>query len=417
VWDILAMLVLIHDSFVIPLSLVDLPLVNDRLGIMSWTTRLYWTVDVLVSLRSSYYLPNGDVVSDFTKIATRYMSKWMLPDLLLLTLDYTLEMMRLSETNMGSYGRLTRSLRILRLLRLVRVIRAPKLLRRLLDAIRSEKVILFLSIAKSMACILSIIHLLACMWYGLGTLDNGWVERSDMFDVRPSVRYTTAFLWSLSQFTGSTDLYPSTLVERSFGIFAQTFAFIAATVFVSDLTSSMTRRHIISGRQSTQLSVLRKYMTDQQISHRLMHRIVMNASYMLAERRKTMPEHEIELLSLVSQPLIEELRYECYSSTFTTHPLFNAIFSDNPVVARKLCSMAVSVVSFCEGDLLFSPGEVPLTNRLYFVLRGELTYALPEVKPMDVDQEDVCSQDSDQEEFGEERTVVPAEWLCEATLW
>eukprot|EP00927_Polykrikos_kofoidii_P066912 TRINITY_DN62474_c0_g1_i1.p1 TRINITY_DN62474_c0_g1~~TRINITY_DN62474_c0_g1_i1.p1 ORF type:complete len:845 (-),score=81.82 TRINITY_DN62474_c0_g1_i1:21-2555(-) len=410
-WDLLAIIALLYDCFAVPLNLVDLPLVSDSDGILVWTTRLYWSFDIILSFCVGYFLPNGDQVTDMSKIARRYMTTWFIPDMMLLTLDYMSEVLADQERNVGSVSRLTRALRVLRFLRLLRLMRAPKVLRRVLEKIRSEKSILFVNIARSMTLILIIIHALGCAWYSLGVTSGGWVTRLHMVNKNPWLRYTSSFLWALSQFFGSTDIYPKTLSERAYAIGAQIFAFLSVTVFVSDLTSSMTRLHIISCRQSTELAVLRKYMMEKQISIKLAQRITMNASYVLAQRRKAMSENEVELLSLVSEPLIQELRFESHSPALTQHPLFREIFQDTPAVGRKLCSMAVETGCFCEGDQLFSPGEVPLKNRLFFIVSGTLTYT----RPVNTSQYDSDNPEVEMDVTTEQ--ISPGAWLCEATLW
>ena len=68
------------------------------------------------------------------------------------------------------------------------------------------------------------LHLLACVWYKIGTLQkHGWVDNYglDADGLRRDL-YWPSFYWSVTQLHGGSNIYPCTTVE---------YVFAAGTVF------------------------------------------------------------------------------------------------------------------------------------------------------------------------------------------
>merc|ERR1711959_606813 len=100
------------------------------------------------------------------------------------------------------------------------------------------------------------------------------------------------------------------------------FAFVMASIFVSSITSSMTQLNIIGSHRSQQLSILRRYLHQNKISHKLAMRVQRNAQFAISEQQRTLPENQVRLFSLVSEPLRVEMHFEMYAPVFASHPFF-----------------------------------------------------------------------------------------------
>lgn len=87
-----------------------------------------------------------------------------------------------------------------------------------------------------------------------------------------------------------------------------------------------------------------------------------------------MPEAEVELLQVISQPLVMEIHYEVYCPILAAHPFFKRYHRANLLAVRKLCHTAVRMFSLSHGDLLFVEGEQPTTPRMFFIVKGSLLY-------------------------------------------
>merc|ERR1712032_71208 len=172
-----------------------------------------------------------------------------------------------------------RIFRMLRILRLLRITRMVKFLKDCLASCQGERVSIAANLVKCMCLILWPVHMIACLWFGISEgLEDGWVR--NMHDASASSLwdwYALSLHWSSCQFFGSSDVHPWNTRERFFAVSSLVFGFVAATCFVSSLTSSMTQLHLLSGRQAALVSTLRKHLVSQGISSRLTYRLQLNA--------------------------------------------------------------------------------------------------------------------------------------------
>lgn len=217
-------------------------------------------------------------------------------------------------------------------------------------------------------------------------------------------KYSYAVHWSASQFIGSTQVMPSNLLERGFGASVMIGAFIWSASFISRITAAMTRLQILSGQKGMLFSSLRQFLSSNGISEQLGIRVLASAKYLVAEKDKNQQEEDIELLNMLSEPLLIEIHYEVHASHLNEHPFFRRYNHFEPLAIQKLCHSAVKVLHLATGDVLFAQGEEPTDPRMFFVLTGILLY----IKDFDGDG---CV---DADEMVE---VTKPMWVCEPVLW
>merc|ERR1712190_601786 len=99
----------------------------------------------------------------------------------------------------------------------------------------------------------------------------------------------------------------------------------------------MTQLNIIGSQQSQHLSVLRRYLKQNGISKQLAMRVNRNAQHAIIEQQRSMPEHHVKMLFLVSEPLRVELHFEMYALVLSYHPFFDAYKEECPQVMRRVC--------------------------------------------------------------------------------
>lgn len=252
------------------------------------------------------------------------------------------------------------------------------------ERIRSERLAISADIAKIMIVIIGMAHFFACIWYGIGSQGNPgednedpntWVVAHEINYRSIGYKYFTCLHWALSQFQGGMDeVRPHNLSERIYAICVLVFAFLMVTAFVSRLTSSMTQLHILASRKSQQFSVLRSFLTQHHISTRLALRIQRNAARAIQELDRSIPEENVELLTIISESLRMYLHYEVFAPMLTQHAFFAQYAEECPHIMRKVCHEATSTVDFSVGDLIFNPGETPAHPKMRLVCTGRLQY-------------------------------------------
>ncbi|CAK0820836.1 unnamed protein product [Prorocentrum cordatum] len=229
---------------------------------MQWPLRLFWTLDIFFTLFTGYQLPNGTEEFFLRKIWVRYASSWLVPDALIVSLDW-------AEWILAGRAGLLSGWRLLRMIRFLRLLRLRKFLSLVVQRAKSQKAALLFGIAQSLAAILCLAHGMACIWVGIGRRDDqGWVAhvtRESAGDGVEATRtngqtYLLALHWALTNFAGTMEVQPQTFWERFYAIFALAFGFLVASAFVSSITSNLTRLSMLSGRRAGEFKDLNTYL-------------------------------------------------------------------------------------------------------------------------------------------------------------
>jgi len=281
---------------------------------------------------------------------------------------------------------------------------------------------------KIILVIMGFSHLVACFWYGLSVEnvagDSGtWVHNYFSLTDDVGYRYTTSLHWSLAQFSGGLDeISPANLVERIYAVVVFLIAFMMGAVLVSSLTSSMTQLRILANEKSTKLTTLRRYLNDNGISNRLALRVQRNAHHAMLEQQRYIPEANVELLTLVSEPLRIELHFEMYAKVLANHPFFDEYTYSCPHIMQKVCHSATSMTQVSNGDIVFNVGEIPPKPKMILVVSGTLHYV-----PMSVSGRAGGRVSRTSRKSRRSTTVVPAlkggvdlaagQWISEPVLW
>jgi len=373
-WDLSSLSLVIYDMITIPMAVFTLP-ESLFLKFMEWTTRLFWTFDMGMSSLTGVVLTDGSVQFDVRFILKRYLKTWLALDIFIVVSDW-MELIAAGAGGAGAFGRLSRSFRIVRVVRLLRLVRMREVMEQITERVQSDKLSFMLSILKLSVFIISMAHILGCIWWGIGTNEeesvNSWVVAARYHNASLDAQYLASLHWSLSQFSGGMDeISPESPLERFFAVIVWIFAFMAAAVIVSNLTSSLTQMHIIGGTRSRQLAMLRKYLKQNAISSNLALRMQRSAQHALSA---DLTADLIELLPVVSESLRAEMHFEMYSVALRSHSFFAWCISDCPQVVRRFCHYAMSTLIFSASDCVFTKGESPSEPRMYVVAKGTLEY-------------------------------------------
>lgn len=395
-WDILSLFLVSYDVIVLPLGFFKLP---DSIffTIMTWTTRLFWTCDIPMSVLTGYLRRDGTTEMRPRKILERYLYTWFALDMVIVLTDW----FELIASGLG-FIRITKASRIFRIIRMIRLLRMAKIqqiLGLLIERQQSEMIHTVAEMAQIMCVLLVIAHMIACSWWAIGDQEgeDNWVVDQKAREMSFATQYALSFHWSISQFTGGMDeIRAINTNERYFVVGVFLFCFILASLFLGSLTSSMTQLQFITNKHARQVQKLRRFLYQSNISGRTALRIQMNAQHAVSERQRLMPEDDVELLKVVSEPLRYELHFEMYSEIFDSHVFFTRYKEECPAVVRKMCNYACFVTLVSRGDLIFSIGELPDDPKTYIFFEGRMKYVSARGVTTDLNLE---------------------QWIAEAALW
>jgi hypothetical protein len=392
----MGLFLVLYDIVILPLGFFNIPEIW-WIEAMAWITRFFWTFDIPMALITGFLRLDGTIEMRPGKILRHYLVSWFCVDALIVGSDW-FELIG-SGLGFGRLAKATRAFRIIRMLRLLRLAKIQQFVRSMVERIHSEALGVILEILQIIAVILIVAHVLGCVWWGIGSKDgeNTWVAHYDYKHKTFEAQYGMSLHWSFTQFTGGMDeIVAQNPGERFFIIGAYLVCFIQASLFLSSLTSAMTRLHLITNRQVKQIQTLRRFLHQNGISGRTALRIQRNAQHAIAEQQRFMPEKEVELLEYVSEPLRFELHFEMYAHIFETHLFFARYKEECPAVMRKICHFAFSTQLVSRSDVLFSAGELPSEPKSYVFFEGMMHYraASDEIEVIETEQ-----------------------WIAESALW
>lgn len=421
-WDVLGIMFTTYDAFVIPLAFLDLT-ENTFTISMSWITRLFWTLDIFWACLTGYSLDNGDLEMRVNYIVWRYLRTWFLFDVCLVFADWMQELLTEGLSTAGRMGRGGKIARITRILRLVRLLRAARLKYIVASWFEnmavSEQVSIISGITMASFAILCCMHLIACVWYGIGVSSpENWAIAQKIREEAFWSRYCHSLFWATGQFTGGVDPEPLNDQERVFIVFVMILSFLLATCFVSSFTSSLTQLQILSSHRAAKFQMLKRYMSQNHISHKLSIRVNRNARHMYSELQRKTPEEDVELLKILSEPLRVEMHFEMYFPTLAKHPLFLRYCEEMIQSMRKVCHHSLCTISLSAGDILFSTGEEPAQRDMLFVTEGQFHYLHPIVVDYQHEPSPVkpCLSTASQLTL-QETIVVAGDWVSEPVMW
>jgi hypothetical protein len=297
-------------------------------------------------------------------------------------------------------GKSARVFRILRMIRLLRLAKMTEIIGLLTERFHSDKLVIFLDVVKLVTIMVGAAHFVGCCWYAIGNAasdDNNWVVQHEYHNSDLGMKYVMSLRWAISQFAGGMDeVTPHSMGENIYAIFVYLIAFWSGAVFLSILTSSMTQWYMVGSQQKQQLTVLRRYLAQNNISKKLTLRLSRNAIHSLAEKQKNVPEEMVVLVQEVSVPLRVELHSEMYQPVLNWHPFFALYELECPHVLRRVCHSAMAICNLVKMDTIFDEGETPTQPKMYLVSTGLLAY-------------NTIS--------GKSAQVHESQWVCEHPLW
>jgi len=191
-----------------------------------------------------------------------------------------------------------------------------------------------------------------------------WTEEQATDDMNLAEKYCLSFHWSLSALSGDTQLVlPANIYERIYATCVLFLAFVVSASYVGSITTSMTRLQIIASEQSSKLAALRRFLLDHNISRPLAVRVQRNAQHAMTEEKSKALESSVDLLKIISQPVLVEVHFEIHSRVLFNHPFMLAYSEVNPAGMRRVCHSAISMLSVHGKDVLFSDLEAVLWTK------------------------------------------------------
>eukprot|EP00929_Paragymnodinium_shiwhaense_P117944 TRINITY_DN8943_c0_g1_i2.p1 TRINITY_DN8943_c0_g1~~TRINITY_DN8943_c0_g1_i2.p1 ORF type:complete len:800 (+),score=122.71 TRINITY_DN8943_c0_g1_i2:108-2507(+) len=405
VWNAMAILLLLYDFVVLPLSAFDLPPSAFLTG-MSVTALLYWTLDILMSFITGCTV-GGVLRMRWRAIALHYVRTWLAFDIIIVLPEWLL--LAVGATTSAAFLRVLRGSRILRFMRMLRMLRLLRLVKLVKTWAGEADDELTLCFTLSRLCFgaFALCHVLASFWYAIGTLSSdGWVylegvDKSSLFE-----RYLFTFQWSIAR------LHPSSFgkndnlrafPDRIFAITVSMLAFGLGSYFVGRLTNTMSDLHRLRETRTRQLHIVREYMRE--CSTPVETAIRVEAYLENTAKQRTRVGRAKDVAGILPMQLLADIWWEAWSPTLSVHPFFGKLMCAAPRIVWTICKDAIEEVFVFSGGTVFIITDH--AEKMTFVSSGKLSYR--HGRRHDTWGERTAT--------GKGRDVTVSQWLCEPVLW
>jgi len=407
-WNMLCLLAICYDIVFVPLEAFDLE-AHILMDIVEWFLTILWTADMLVTLRTAYFVGSTLETSSIT-IALNYAKTWLFLDLTIITMEW---LARLSDAATG-FGSILRTSRVFRTLRCVRLLRLGKLkglLSVVEDQINSGLASLVFSLLKLVMFLVVMVHAITCVWYAVGDSSaDGWVSYyAPTFTGHKGFFYWyfASSRWTLAQINGRTDMDERrNVIELGVTcIVAVGFAVVFMALFISSITTTMMELSSIAENKFNTQRMVGEYMADNYVSARLVGSVKRHIKEL--QGVEDTAAKEIKILAMLPRQMANDLLYEVRSPTLSRNGFFENLNMDFPRVVRHVCHKAVSVVTAHRWEVVFDKGDA--CSRMLFVDKGEIMYSegfikwQPDFRDLDIGPP------------GE--ALRRGAWVSEAALW
>jgi len=254
-------------------------------------------------------------------------------------------------------------------------------------SLQNERYLLICGMARVVVGIVLTSHLIACMWYFIGTWDessqNTWVKENQLQNQGVGYRYFTALHWALTQFTpASMEVVPRNFHERAFSVFILLFAIVMFSSLMSSISNAMTRLQFLNSKMIKEHATIRMYLGENKVSASVTRRIWECLQHVKHKSSRRLHSEELTALCALPWDLLTDLQEEVHGPVLAAHPFFRLYAAKYTTGARRIYHDALQEISVTGGSVLFHAGDEALN--MYFVRSGCMRYCNAESTSQDV---------------------------------
>ena len=361
-WDFACLLLVLVESLYVPyivsfeVSLEGIAEVLD-LGVQG-----FFVLDILLNFNTSFYT-KGNIIVSRKLITLNYLKGWFWVDLVsVLPFDYLVQ---------DNLLKVLRVLRFLKLLRLVRLAKLNKLLRELEQHFVSSILTDMFTVGKIVCEALLITHWISCGWYYVSYQDNThftWVYQELCYSLTTQKFefYLKSLYFGLatSSSVGYGDYNPSSTNEVVFSLLTLLISVFVFSYSITGLSSYIVKKGEEEYELREKMIYLNVYMRELKLPERLRFKVRRYLQYVW-EKQKTNKLREEEILSMLSEPLKNQIYGLSRGKTLSSCKVFKQIYNKRFIgrISRRISQKIMG-----PDDTVFEEQEQG--SQFYFLCSG-----------------------------------------------
>ena len=380
-WDLVSVLFLIYVCITVPIRACFPPNIDGNRDYsnvlsLSWTvdtiTDLYFIADLIMNFFTAFPNPHdGTPVIDRRSIAVHYAQGWFLIDFVSsIPIQYILMLLEKASTTGDREMdlRFLKSIRLLRLSKMLRLVRLKKLMQKYEKLAAVQE---YGNLAMVLFVIFGVAHVLACMWYTVGSNDEqlqgieriGWVnsEWSPSNDTRVSLwtRYTAAIYNVFNPLDRSSE----TEAERRFAVFGHVILIMVDGAVAGVMSALMISMQGHEREYNERITIAKDWMKEHKIPK---SRSEPALEYFRTFYKSSVATEEAAILNAMTPAMKIEFATFLYSKFVANVPLFHGL---SPGIIRALCD-CVEPTFAVRQQVIYHEGSTG--REMYIVISGEL---------------------------------------------
>lgn len=315
-WSIVGSIFIVWDLVTIPLEMFDVPQFIQFLSEVGKVSLSYWLLDMPTNLIFGREI-KGKLEMRPSVLLKLYLRSWFALDLVVIFIDVMFLVLEGILSAGFRSARFLRTLRLLRLLRLVRVAKLQQALSLVANRFLSAHAFMVMKVVAGLVMILAINHLIACCWYGIGTVEldgKSWILQAEIGSEFTEA-YAASIHWALTQFTPATNnIAPDNALERFFSVWVILLAMGVFSSFISSITSTVSSLRTARQENFAQQSKLLRFFNERNLSIDLYGQVqeFLRKQGVFEVRLK---EADVSLIQNIPERLKMQLHDEMFAST------------------------------------------------------------------------------------------------------
>jgi len=185
--------------------------------------------------------------------------------------------------------------------------------------------------------------------------------------------YTTAFHWSITQFTpASMEVHGVNSIERVYSIVTIILALLIFSSFLSSITGLMQNLQKLRSEKEAQEQLLRRFLVENNISAELGTRISRFLKVNHFSRHLRMNEADLKMLEKLPRVMKNLLHEELHLPVTTRAPFFRRLLNMDALAVKKMCHTAIHQVTYLMEETVF---DIDAEGKhMFFLMSGSLEY-------------------------------------------
>lgn len=215
IWGFILFALLMYTAYVTPIQIAFIDTYSEPLKVLEYMVNTLFILDMIVTMNSSYYDSNNQLVQNRGKIIKKYLKGWFFIDFLaafpfeMLETDFlkmdpdsSVSFRSMTGSNFQQLMKLPRLYRLFRLARFVKMIKKTKksiYLTKIQEMFRLNSG--FISVINYLIILSVAINFVGCIWFFeakiRGFEPETWVYELNLVDETDFVLYTYSIYWAI----------------------------------------------------------------------------------------------------------------------------------------------------------------------------------------------------------------------------